>query len=963
VSISAFGALIELVLTNLHSKISPRKKRNIKQKPGVTIKQEPGVTIKQEPGVTIKQETSKVTVPRATHRRAVIKKNSVSATERVVKQEVRTRRTNTKIKQEPEPESAIGIEDGESTEGSGPEDFGDGNDSDFQTDEDDLLIDQPVTVRNTRRVTRSNPNAELLVLSENEEGDTKVRTVKSLKKIKSDYTLSQDQSEDYYNDKDDDEKVPRPVIRKPVPRKKNVPVVPRNPADGPTGEDVLQSIPDAFLPKPDPSKKINFFAIKAARESEPQPPGDIEIPVAKENCLAGLTFVFTGLLPRIPREQAQNLVKHYGGRVTTAPSSKTSCVVIGNEAGPSKIAKIKKMNIKAIDEDGFLQLLREMPANGGSSEAAQKALIKKQEEEEKLTITIKDLGEALKEKYKNNKIGEKSDLWTTKYDPMDLSEICGNKGQIEKLSNWLGDWQKSLKSGFRRAGKDGLGGYRAILISGPPGIGKTTAAHLAAKLNGYDVLENNASDNRSKALLAEHVTGTVSNRSLFGYLKPGEKKVNRFKRHICLIMDEVDGMSSGDRGGLSQMAAMCKTTEVPIILICNDKTSMKMRVFDKVCYDMTFRRPDANTLRTRIMGIAKNEGIDITPSVSDQLVSMTSSDMRQIINLLFSFSRTENNMNFESGQSYGKSTEKSMTLKPFDITARLLSGSTFAENSRISLDEKIKYYFDDYDFTPLMIQENYLNTFPSSVTNGRFASHLDAVVAAADAIADGDLVDKQIRGTQPEWSLMPFHGFMSSIIPSSYVAGQGLGRYNFTAFLGHNSKRNKNIRLLQEFHSHARLSISANHDEVRLQYLPLLMTYKLIDPILAYKEAGFDEVMELMDNYCLTKDDWLVAMDLSVGDKSYATKAKNLSMGIKSAFTRNYNKSSHPVPYMKSAAMFTAKATAATLPAEIPDLVETLGEEREVEEVVGDENDLTKDKYVKEATKSANKRAKKRRRF
>ncbi|KAF5123012.1 hypothetical protein DV452_000332 [Geotrichum candidum] len=364
--------------------------------------------------------------------------------------------------------------------------------------------------------------------------------------------------------------------------------------------------------------------MKAAMESGPQPAGDIEIPVAKENCLAGLTFVFTGLLPRIPREQAQNLVKHYGGRVTTAPSSKTSCVVIGNEAGPSKIAKIKKMKIKAIDEDGFLQLLREMPANGGSGEAAQKALIKKQEEEEKVTLAIEDLAESLKQKYKDNKIGEKSDLWTTKYDPMDLSEICGNKGQIEKLSNWL----------------------------------------------------------------------------------------------------------------------------------------------------------DANALRTRIIGIAKNEGIDITPSVSDQL------------------------------------------------------------------------------------------------------------------------------------------------------------------------------------------SMSANHDEVRLQYLPLLMSYKLIDPILAYKEAGIDEVMELMDSYHLTKDDWSVAMDLSVGDKSYAAKAKNLSTGMKSAFTRNYNKTPHPVPYMKSAAMFTAKATAATLPAEVPDLVETLGEEREVEEVkVEDENDLTKDKYVKEAKKPVDKKVKKRRRL
>lgn len=46
-----------------------------------------------------------------------------------------------------------------------------------------------------------------------------------------------------------------------------------------------------------------------------------------------------------------------------------------------------------------------------------------------------------------------------------------------------------------------MGGYRAVLISGPPGIGKTTSAHLVAKLNGYTAIEVNASDARNKKLV------------------------------------------------------------------------------------------------------------------------------------------------------------------------------------------------------------------------------------------------------------------------------------------------------------------------------------------------------------------------------------------------------------------------------------------------------------------------------
>lgn len=59
----------------------------------------------------------------------------------------------------------------------------------------------------------------------------------------------------------------------------------------------------------------------------------------------------------------------------------------------------------------------------------------------------------------------------------------------------------NFKTGFKKPGKDGMGMYRALLISGPPGIGKTTSAHLMAKMAGYSPIELNASDTRSKKLV------------------------------------------------------------------------------------------------------------------------------------------------------------------------------------------------------------------------------------------------------------------------------------------------------------------------------------------------------------------------------------------------------------------------------------------------------------------------------
>lgn len=68
--------------------------------------------------------------------------------------------------------------------------------------------------------------------------------------------------------------------------------------------------------------------------------------------------------------------------------------------------------------------------------------------------------------------------------------------------------------GFPKGAKDDVSGYRAILLSGPPGIGKTTAAHLAAKIEGFEVIEFNASDTRSKKALEKIVKEATLSRTV-----------------------------------------------------------------------------------------------------------------------------------------------------------------------------------------------------------------------------------------------------------------------------------------------------------------------------------------------------------------------------------------------------------------------------------------------------------------
>ena len=68
----------------------------------------------------------------------------------------------------------------------------------------------------------------------------------------------------------------------------------------------------------------------------------VQLPLqGEENCLEGLTFVITGVLESIERDEAADLIQRYGGKVTQSVSKKTSYIVVGRDAGESKLSKVR----------------------------------------------------------------------------------------------------------------------------------------------------------------------------------------------------------------------------------------------------------------------------------------------------------------------------------------------------------------------------------------------------------------------------------------------------------------------------------------------------------------------------------------------------------------------------------------------------------------------------------------------
>ena len=96
-------------------------------------------------------------------------------------------------------------------------------------------------------------------------------------------------------------------------------------------------------------------------------------------------------------------------------------------------------------------------------------------------------------------------MWTDLYKPRSIFELVGNEGSINQLYEWLRDWDDVQVYGNKKEIPGGFFMYmrnpqdmpkpnaKAAMVSGPPGIGKTSAVKIICKTLGFEVLEMDAS--------------------------------------------------------------------------------------------------------------------------------------------------------------------------------------------------------------------------------------------------------------------------------------------------------------------------------------------------------------------------------------------------------------------------------------------------------------------------------------
>ncbi len=195
--------------------------------------------------------------------------------------------------------------------------------------------------------------------------------------------------------------------------------------------------------------------------------------------------------------------------------------------------------------------------------------------------------------------------WAEKYRPESLKDVVGNDAAVKALKKWAETFGT---------------GKRAVILYGSPGVGKTSAALALAHDMGWDYIEMNASDQRTKGSI-DKVAGSASNTGTFGGTR--ERRL--------LILDEADNLhGNADRGGESAIINVIKKSSQPIILIANDFYALSKPLRD-VTEPIQFRAILSTSIVKVLKRVCSVENIKCEPDALMKIAERTN-DLRSALN-------------------------------------------------------------------------------------------------------------------------------------------------------------------------------------------------------------------------------------------------------------------------------------------------------------------------------------------
>jgi len=209
-------------------------------------------------------------------------------------------------------------------------------------------------------------------------------------------------------------------------------------------------------------------------------------------------------------------------------------------------------------------------------------------------------------------------------DNLDLNCILNRNEKGQKLIKTLNYFEKN---------KNNLNTTRGIYIYGSPGTGKSSFVKGILKQLDYDIIVYDAGDIRNKNIIENITKENMSDTNVISMFQKKKKK-------IAIIMDEIDGMNSGDKGGINSLIKLIRPKKtkkqkkedismVPIICIGNYHIDKKIIEMIKASIQIELKTPTDS----EILEICNILMSDIDIGILNNIVKYVKGDLRKVENI------------------------------------------------------------------------------------------------------------------------------------------------------------------------------------------------------------------------------------------------------------------------------------------------------------------------------------------
>ncbi len=371
-------------------------------------------------------------------------------------------------------------------------------------------------------------------------------------------------------------------------------------------------------------------------------------------------------------------------------------------------------------------------------------------------------------------------MWVQKYRPESLDEYRGASNQKKQLKGWIDGWER---------------GDKPVLLHGQAGTGKTSLVESLAKDRGYELVETNASDVRTKDRLKSELKEATRQESFFG----GKK---------LILIDEVDGMSSTDRGGKQELQRIVEESRFPVIMTANDAYDSTIRSLREKSELVKLDSVHTNSINAHLKEILESEGIEYEQEAVKSIARRSGGQMRSAINDLESVALGKEKLTKEDLDALGYRDREQDIFEALKMVFKTSTAST-ANQATENLAE-------DPDTFLQWVRENVPREYQKP----------GDVAEAYDYVSKADLFNGRIRRTM-NWKLLKYVYLFSTVgvALSKEEKYEGWTKYQYPSKIRRMGASRAARNTMEQIGSKVgeRLHISVRESKQMLPFLALLL--------------------------------------------------------------------------------------------------------------------------------------------